>query len=140
MARRLTSGTAASFGRVSAKFGRGRINLQPVITKTMTAIPRALDLFTDDLGAALGTVLSRRKHPPASRPGRPPHWRSGFLFDNTDVIRRGRKIFVKMPKYGEYLEDGTEKMDKRPFIDPTIIKRIDFWRGRLRSLLRQEMR
>jgi HK97 gp10 family phage protein len=64
-------------------------------------------------------------YPPASEPDSEPHRRSGELrrsmaeeLDDSKMIERVGTNKV----YGRYLEMGTSKMEKRPFLRPTLAK------------------
>jgi hypothetical protein len=65
-------------------------------------------------------------YPPASKPGTPPHLRSGRLRDSMDshVVSNvsGGRVVMRVENnapYAGYLRDGTSKMAKRDFMQET---------------------
>lgn len=75
-------------------------------------------------------------YPPASRPGQPPHRRSGTLKGKTKVIWRDGKLIVQTTQVGIYLEGGTSHMDPRPHIRPAIHDERRFWEREMNKTLR----
>ena len=61
-----------------------------------------------------------KPYPPPSRPGQYPHRRTGFLHDTVTVQRKGRKLFVRVPTYGRFLQEGTSKMQARKFYNEVL--------------------
>lgn len=62
-------------------------------------------------------------YPPASSPGEKPHRRNGFLHDqiSTSVEQSGPVTLlyvVSLAPFSAYLENGTSKMEARPFMGP----------------------
>ena len=79
---------------------------------------KACILLKNKIKAEIGT-----KYPPASSAGTPPHLRTGELrrsmaheVDNNELIGR----VGSNKKYSGYLERGTGKMAKRPYLQPTL--------------------
>ena len=77
-------------------------------------------------------------YPPPSSPGTPPHRRSGLLQELVEsyVIQEGSIItlyIVSLAPYSRYLEGGTEKMKKRPFMLPAANYWFPILQGRLSS-------
>ena len=106
------------------------------------AAPKLADLMQHELKKVLNTP-----YPPVSRPFTPPHKRTGYLRSHTEV--KGTpvapagtvKIVVRGPKYGiDYLEQGTPKMDPRPYIKPTIFDRMSMWNREFTRILRSLVR
>lgn len=91
-----------------------------IIKRSRTATIKAYDKITRQMEAELRRKITRGQSPPTSRPGAHPHKDSGFLSKNFQVLRKGFKIFLRIPKYGEYLETGTRKMAARPWIHRNI--------------------
>jgi len=79
--------------------------------------------------------------PPASRPGRPPHRRTGNLQKSIDYWVDKKTFHVQIGPntdalYGIWLEEGTVKMDPRPYLEP-VAKR---WRKKYSILMRDTLR
>lgn len=115
--------------RVQFKTGR-------IIQRSRRATAKAFDQVTKEMTTALRKVL-KKPFPPASRPGNPPHKRTGFLQGNTVVSRKGRNIFVRTPTYGIFLDGGTSRMAARPFIRKTIQSQKRKWTKRINDLIRR---
>lgn len=67
--------------------------------------------------------------PPASRPGEPPHWRTGRLQRSVDYKMGGpgeADVHITAP-YALYLEFGTHKMAARPHILPALLRMRKFF-------------
>lgn len=112
------------------KFNTGRI-----IKRTRAATTKALDQVMNEMTTVIKRKINK-PYPPASVPGRPPHRRTGFLHDRTEVVRKGRKFIVRTPQYGIWLEGGTGRMRARPFIRP-VIDQKKRWTKRLNNLIRK---
>ena len=115
--------------RIPFKTGR-------IIKRTVRATARAFDQVVKEMTQAIKKPINK-PHPPASKPGRPPHRRSGNLHDNTEVLRKGRSIFVRTPDYGIFLDGGTSKMAARPFIRVRIHDQKPRWTKRINELIRK---
>ena len=65
-------------------------------------------------------VLSENTSPPSS-PGQPPARRTGFLADSFETrdSEDGVEVY-STADYARYLEDGTSKMDERPFMGEVV--------------------
>ena len=60
-------------------------------------------------------AISSDPYPPASKPGRPPHRRSGRFVGGIHVIRTARGALVRLyAKHSKFLIYGTKHMDPRP--------------------------
>ena len=71
-------------------------------------------------------VRGRKKHFP-SLPGHAPAIDSGQLLKSIDFEKRTQEVEVGSLRgggtnYAEYLEEGTKKMEARPFLDPSLQK------------------
>lgn len=80
-------------------------------------------------------------YPPASTPGSHPHMRrpSIGLRAQFRVLRKGFKIFVRMPLYGAYLEGGTRRMKARPFVRRNIHDKMKFWTKKINNEIRRRV-
>ncbi len=80
-----------------------------------------------------------KPYPPASTPGSHPHKRSGDLRRDFQVVRRGFKMFVRVPQYGIYLEGGTRNMKARPFIRRNLLtpEKARFWINQINDEIRK---
>ena len=107
-----------------------------VIKRSRTATTKAFNQVRKEMTAELKKKINK-PYPPASTPGQPPHKRTGFLQGNTEAGGKGRKIVIRTPQYGIWLEGGTPKMDMRPFIHPTISDQRRKWERRLNTLMRK---
>ncbi len=60
---------------------------------------------------------------PASKPGEPPHRRTGMLSRSIthEVTATTARVGTNV-KYGKFLETGTSKMAARPYLRPAVIK------------------
>lgn len=68
---------------------------------------------------------SRTVYTTPSKPGEPPHKRTGFLqkstvFDLDQKNQSARVGILKNAKYGAFLELGTKRMKARPFLLATL--------------------
>lgn len=115
---------------------RINFNTGRIIKRNRSATTKALDQMMNEMTAAIKKKITK-PYPPASVPGRPPHRRTGFLHDRTEVIRKGRKFIIRTPQYGVWLDGGTRKMAARPFILTTIEDQKKRWTKRLNNLIRK---
>ena len=115
--------------RIEFKTGR-------IIKRKRSAVAKAMKQVSNEMTAAIRKRISKA-YPPASRPGQPPHMRTGFLRNNTQVVAKGRKMFVRTPQYGIFLEGGTSRMPARPFIRKTIQDQRQKWINRMNALIRK---
>ena len=60
---------------------------------------------------------------PASKPGQPPHRRTGTLARSIthEVSKDSARVGTNL-KYGKFLETGTSKMAARPYLRPGVYK------------------
>lgn len=108
-----------------------------IISRTRKATGEAFDTVAKQMTAVVRKDLTGL-HPPASRPGSPPHIRTGFLLNNFEVVREGFKFIVRVPQYGIYLDGGTRKMAARPFIRENLMtpdKKLT-WTRRINTQIR----
>lgn len=83
-------------------------------------------------------LTSQASGPPPSAPGSPPHLRTGTLSRSIDqeLLRDDREIIGRVGtnlNYGKWLEIGTRKMAKRPYLRPAL----DGMRSRIESDIRE---
>lgn len=116
-----------------ARIGAATVDLdEAAIMATVTnAVVSALDAAGDALVAKYRRILNT-PYPPASRPGQPPHRRSGHLRDaQAHRIARdafGVTLIVGVPTSSPYsdqarfLADGTKRMKARPWIDDAEVQ------------------
>jgi HK97 gp10 family phage protein len=79
----------------------------------------------EQLAAEIRELISD-PYPPASRPGRPPHRRTGKLLRSVKVVRTLTGARVQIGKdaiYASFLESGTRFMKARPFLS-TAMRRL----------------
>jgi HK97 gp10 family phage protein len=115
-------------------FNTGRI-----IKRAQKATAKALDKVAKEMTQDIRRKISK-PYPPASRPGAHPHMRRPTvgLRSQTKVERKGKKMWVKTPQYGIYLEGGTRKMKARPFIRRNIHDKMSTrWTRRINTLIRK---
>lgn len=118
--------------RVSFKLGR-------LVKREQRAVSRGLNELMAEMTKKLQSTINT-PYPPPSRPGRPPHRRTGFLHGNVKAQRKGRTYWISVPQYGTFLEGGTSKMAARPFIRRTIHKDRLNWLRRANTLIRKHVR
>ena len=74
---------------------------------------------------SLAVAGPTKTHPgaPASKPGKPPHRRTGTLSRSIthEVTATTARVGTNL-KYGKPLETGTSKMAARPFLRPAVYK------------------
>ena len=99
-------------------------------SQAITALRRATKAIALEMEIALRKKISRQG-PPRSKPGEPPRMDSGLLHATARVIPQGLSVKVSVQDYGLFLEEGTVKMDPRPFIRPVITDKLDFWRRKI---------
>jgi len=102
----------------------------------------ALDALAFEIEERLKGMVSR-PYPPASRPGRPPHLRSGDLRNSITVRREGRRLMARVIQYGMWLDNpetapSPPPYDARPFFSTEVLDRREKWTRRLNTLLRKE--
>jgi hypothetical protein len=76
-------------------------------------------------------------HKIRSKPGEPPRKDTGFLHANVEVIAKGRKVEIKTPLYGAYLDGGTRSILARPWIRKTIHDQRRFWERQFNTAMRR---
>lgn len=123
---------ATATRRISFKLGQ-------LVKREQRAVSRGLNELMVEMTKALQKTI-KKPYPPPSRPGRPPHRRTGFLHGNVEAKRKGKTYWISVPQYGTYLEGGTSKMAARPFIRPTIHKQRLNWLRRANTLIRKNVR
>ena len=94
-------------------------NTTGIVERGVRAVSRALDQVTQAMTDEISDRISK-PFPPPSTPGQYPHRRSGFLHDTVTVDRKGRKLFVRVPRYGKFLQEGTSKMRARKFYNEVL--------------------
>lgn len=109
-----------------------------ILKRTRDATRQAMRIVKVEMADALKKVVSKA-YPPPSRPGRSPHKRTGNLQESIRVTynERDQTLNVNMQGYGFYLESGTRRMDRRPFVEPVIHKQRAKWEDRIRNLQRK---
>lgn len=121
--------------------------LKRIPTSNRAALRRAMEATAEDMTKEIKRTISR-PYPPASRPGRPPHRRTGDLRSsvNLRVIGRSDKAAIgaywgEMVDYAPHLEFGTVNMDPRPFVHPILHGRgqRQKWQARTVEYLKAEL-
>jgi hypothetical protein len=107
--------------KISRRAGKITIPLVgPVFGYDPLELPQALR-WTANLMRHELRQLIKVPYPPPSKPGEPPHRRTGRLWTSMDPrVERRNHIVIYGMGYGRFLEDGTKHMDARPFLEPTI--------------------
>lgn len=89
-------------------------------------------------GARRAKQTLSEPYPPASKPGEAPHRRTGRLRASVDFEQvekyRWRWGVVFGLKYGRYLEEGTTRMDARPYLRPSLEWVIHKWRRFMKGI------
>jgi hypothetical protein len=102
------------------------------------AMRRALERVAPQMVEAIQGVIDT-PYPPASRPGNPPHLRTGTLHDTLEaVVVSHNRIEIRGVDYGNHLEKGTQHIAPRPFLDPTITQQMDKWNALVQQYLAEE--
>ncbi len=123
-----------SFLQVDITFEGGPSQLKKILTMFRKTYPDAMmaaaheanidlaELIIEDIEKTINTP-----YPPASRPGRPPHRRSGDLQDSYEYeakaggrLSKPRMRVFSTVDYSGYLEFGTRTMSPRPHMRPAI--------------------
>ena len=83
-------------------------------------------MMAEELAKEIRKAIST-PYPPASRPGRPPHMRTGKLLRSVKVVRTLLGARVQIGKglpgfYASYLEYGTRNMKARPYFSRAMKK------------------
>ena len=94
-------------------------NTTGIVERGLRSVSKGLDQTMQAMTDEISDRISRQ-YPPPSKPGQYPRRRTGFLADNVEVKRKGRKLFVRMPAYGKYLQEGTSKMRARKFYEEVL--------------------
>jgi hypothetical protein len=121
--------------KLKAKGGKLRLRIDKSIppARMKRAIERAKPIIAREMAEDIAETLVG-KYPPASQPDTTPHNRTFTLKGSIKGVVRGGKIRLQMARYGVYLEKGTRKMAKRPFVAPIVGKRR-LWGARLNQLV-----
>jgi hypothetical protein len=105
---------------------------------TKAAMRRALERVAPKMVKALQDVIND-PYPPPSRPGTPPHRRTGLLRNTLQAVVVGHnRIQILGVHYGASLEHGTQHIAPRPFLDPTITQQMDKWNALVQQYLAEE--
>jgi HK97 gp10 family phage protein len=135
---RAASAARGIIGKVAASeaFDEGpaiSLEVTKVVVKDFTKtflknFDKSIDDMVEELAfliqADVKDILNLRTSPPPSEGGHPPHKDSGLLGQsiNVELYRNpsGARIGPggRAGVYGEYLEFGTSKMEKRPYLRP----------------------
>ena len=116
-----------------------RWNQDRVITRARATMMRRGVLAAEALERQVKTRVAD-PFPPASRPGQPPHRRTGALQRGIQttarlLVNRVRISLTAAAHYARFLQRGTRKMARRPFVglpaDARLV--VDFLSGRRRS-------
>ena len=120
---------------VRIQFNTGRI-----IKRERRAMGMAMNAVVKEMQETVRKKISK-PYPPASTAGNHPHMRrpSVGLRAQFRVLRKGFKIFVRMPLYGAYLEGGTSKMAARPFVRRNIHDKMRFWTKKINNNIRRRV-
>ena len=94
-------------------------NTTGIVERGVRSVSRALDQTTQAMTQEIVDRISKQ-YPPPSSPGQYPRRRTGFLADTVTVDRKGRKLFVRVPTYGRYLQEGTSKMRARKLYEEVL--------------------
>jgi hypothetical protein len=139
MAKRVRTTNPNRIRRLEFKTGK-------IITRTRSAMSDAFDTVAKEMTMAVRKDLTGL-YPPASRPGSPPHIRTGRLLNNFEVTRKGYQMFVRMPQYGFYLEQPPGwKVTKinlrpRPFVKVNLFTKDKqlTWTRRINAEIRKNV-
>lgn len=108
-----------------------------IIKRTVRARRTAMRIVKAQMTKALQKAIDT-PYPPASKPGDPPHKRTGWLHDTVQVVEDGSgNLKLRALKYGYYLESGTRKMKARPFFKPVILDNRAKWEKRINDEIRK---
>ena len=123
--------------------GEVRDHSKEYLVFARTAVERAIAASAVEVQNEAKDLVGRNPGPTktnpgaaASKPGEPPHLRTGTLRRSIDqeTFRRGRDFVGRVGtnlKYGAFLEYGTRRMQPRPYLRPSL----DAQRGRIASRL-----
>ena len=96
-----------------------------VLRSANSEIEKAIAIGTIQVQNESKRLVNRFSGPPASKPGEPPHKRTGTLDRSIDMetFTRGKDFVGRVGtnlNYGLWLEIGTRKMAKRPYLRPPL--------------------
>lgn len=114
----VTGGDNTIPGAITGELVRGAVNIRNAILKSMRDTPKT------------GRHYRRgKKTHVASSPGNPPAIDSGDLIKSVIFDVRPMEIevgsIISIPPYPRYLEEGTEKMEARPWLGPAVEKHTE---------------
>ncbi len=103
----------------------GRIVQKKIDAGIQRNLTRAALFVVRQVKLSLSVAGPTKTHPgaPASKPGEPPHKRTGVLGRSiTHEVGKGYARVGTNLKYGKPLEVGTSKMAARPYLRPAVYK------------------
>ena len=92
--------------------------------KLLSAIGRAMAVVAKDIESEIRSTI-QNPYPPASKPGNPPHRRSGYLSGSVNATGDEKGIRIREAQYGFFLEGGTFQMDPRPHVRPVLFTKAN---------------
>lgn len=84
---------------------RVEFDVDGIVERGASVVSKALDRVVQRMTETLKTAYEV-KGPPRSVPGQFPRQDTGRLHDTVKVERKGRKVWVSLPIYGVYLDQG----------------------------------
>lgn len=119
---------------------RIQFNTRRIIKRERRATSMAMNAAVKKMEETVKKKISK-PYPPASTPGSHPHMRrpSVGLRAQFRVLRKGSKIFIRMPLYGAYLDGGTSRMAARPFVRRNIHDKNRFWTKWINNEIRRRV-
>lgn len=90
-----------------------------VSRRLLTAWGKAMSVVAREMEEEIRASI-QKPYPPASKPGNPPHRRSGYLAGSVTGTGDQKGIRIHEAQYGRFLEGGTARMDPRPHVLPVL--------------------
>lgn len=124
-----------------------RLNVSAFMERVRSITAASFDATRQEADDALKESISEA-YPPASSPGNPPHRRTGALVEGVQSIVIEDADGVEMqqgssrdggdPNVPQYLEEGTSKMEPRPFVKPIADEFGPKFRDNAAAAMREE--
>lgn len=123
---------------------KGKIILRFYRREVLESVRRAYADATKALAAEMERAIKAsvsQSYPPASKPGRLPHKRTGNFLRGIRV-QGGKTLTIRSAMlYGSYLETGTRNMDARPWAQRQFQGSLGRkWANRFKILLKGKLR